>query len=166
MSGRGYLLDCNTVSARFNELDTVMQRAREIPPERFGFISIITLGEIEFGHARNVSTDPVRRAEFEQFIADNFPWVVCLSPDTARYYGAIRAELFRAHGPTAATSKKNRPEQLCDRVTGDSLGIDENDLWLASQAVERGMVLVSNDRMARIRDAALAAQGLRIDLWT
>jgi tRNA(fMet)-specific endonuclease VapC len=162
MSGRGHLLDCNTLSAYFDEVDTVVKRARRVPSESFGHISIITLGEIEFGHRRNSTTNQAVREEFEQFIEEKFPWIVCLSRDTPEYYGAIRAELFRSHGPQSATSKQNRVEQLCDRVTGHSLGIDENDLWLAAQAVERAMVLVSNDRMPRIRDAALAA-GYRLN---
>jgi len=162
MSGRGYLLDCNTLSAYFDEVESVVQRARKVPPECFGYVSVITLGEIEFGHARNQTTNQATRDEYEDFIRENFPWVVCLSTDTCKYYGAIRAEVFRRYGPQQKTNTTNRPEQLCDRVTGHSLGIDENDLWLAAQAAERAMVLVSNDRMVRIKDAAFAA-GVRLN---
>ena len=32
------------------------------------------------------------------------------------------------------------------------LGIDENDLWIVAQAVERNLVLVTSDKMWRIRE--------------
>jgi tRNA(fMet)-specific endonuclease VapC len=162
MSGRGYLLDCNTISAYFHEVESVVERVRQIPPECFGLISVITLGEIQFGHSITQTTNQTIRDEYEAFIEEHFPFPVEITRDTSKYYGLIRAEIFRAHGPQKKTNKHNRPETLCDRITGDSLEIDENDLWLAAQAAERGMVLVSNDRMVRIRAAALAA-GIRLN---
>jgi len=36
-------------------------------------------------------------------------------------------------------------EAWSDRVTGQLLQIDENDLWIAAQAVERNLVVVTSD---------------------
>ena len=52
------------------------------------------------------------------------------------------------------------PESCYDRVTGQELGIDENDLWIAAQSIAHNLVLVSNDRMLKIRTAA----GVVLDL--
>ena len=60
-----------------------------------------------------------------------------------------------------------RPEQLLDPITAKELEIQENDLWIAAQAIAHEMVLVTNDRMTRIRDVAKGAkQELRIQNWT
>ena len=60
-----------------------------------------------------------------------------------------------------------RPDQITDRVTATRLGIDENDLWIAAQAVQYNLALVTNDGMARIR-AVLSelAPSLHIENWT
>jgi len=42
---------------------------------------------------------------------------------------------------------------MFDAASGVALGIDENDLWLVAQSIERGLVFVSTDKMTRIRQA-------------
>jgi predicted nucleic acid-binding protein len=42
--------------------------------------------------------------------------------------------------------------------------VDENDVWIAAQAVESKFVLVTNDKLTRIRDAA-AELDLRMENW-
>jgi predicted nucleic acid-binding protein len=43
------------------------------------------------------------------------------------------------------------------------LGIDENDLWLAAQAVARNLTLVTNDKIEKIREAANGS--LYVENW-
>ena len=165
MSGSGYFLDCNTLSAYFSGNDNVVQRARLVPAECFGHISVITLGEIHFGHSFTQTTNQARRDDFERFIAENFPWPTPLDEDACSFYGDIRAELYRLYGPKEQNDSLNHVEQLCD-VTGHSLGIDENDLWLVAHAIARGYVLVSNDRMKKIKSAAAnVGHSLRLENW-
>ena len=52
---------------------------------------------------------------------------------------------------------------LWERTPDKLLGIQENDLWQASVAMERNLVLVTNDRMSRIAD--VAGPDLRIGRW-
>ena len=60
-----------------------------------------------------------------------------------------------------------RPEQLTDLSTSLELGIQENDLWLCAQAVGHGLVLVTNDKMARIREVSKGMEpALLIQNWT
>ena len=54
-------------------------------------------------------------------------------------------------------------EGWADRVTGQLLQIDENDLWIAAQAVERNLVVVTSD-LDFTRVIAAAVPELRVEL--
>jgi tRNA(fMet)-specific endonuclease VapC len=71
-------------------------------------------------------------------------------------YASIRAALFKKYAPTDSKNRVRsvRPEQLVDRTTALSLGIQENDLWIAAIAIEYHMILVTEDKMARIQEVA------------
>ncbi len=125
-------------------------------------ISAITVGEIGFGHARTTSPDPAKQNAFRKFIREHFPLPLPVTTSTATYYGPLRGELFRKYPPKG--KKQRRPEQCFDTETALELGIDENDLWIASQAYERNLVLVTNDGMARIRD--VAGDLLTVENWS
>ena len=56
-----------------------------------------------------------------------------------------------------------RPCQLADPVTATSLGIQENDLWIAAQAIEFNLVLVTHDRLNRLKE--VAANLLEFEDW-
>lgn len=63
---------------------------------------------------------------------------------------------------TCFRRKGLRPEQLVDPTTAKELDIQENDLWLAAQALEHNLVLVSHDKMTRLRKVA---EELRVQDW-
>ena len=72
----------------------------------------------------------------------------------------MRAGLFRKFGP-----KSRRPkwaEELADPTTAKLLGIQENDIWIAAQALQFSFVLVTNDKMLPVRQVA---PELRIENW-
>jgi predicted nucleic acid-binding protein len=48
-------------------------------------------------------------------------------------------------------------------VTSQELGIQENDLWMAAQALEYNLVFVTNDKMERIREVCA---DLQLENWT
>jgi tRNA(fMet)-specific endonuclease VapC len=77
-------------------------------------------------------------------------------------YGDLRARLFEKFAPKKRRRKGLRPEELVDPVTAKELGIQENDLWIAAQAIERNLVLVTNDAMARIQEVA---SELKVEDW-
>ncbi len=104
-------------------------------------------------------------------------WLVCCicsttkraavsRPSSARTptatYGDLRARLFEKFAPKKRRRKGLRPEELIDPVTAKELGIQENDLWIAAQAIERNLVLVTNDAMARIQEVA---SELKVEDW-
>lgn len=55
---------------------------------------------------------------------------------------------------------------MCDPISALALGIDENDLWLVSQAAEMNLVFVTKDGMHKIRDAVdEVCPDLSIENW-
>ena len=89
--------------------------------------------------------------------------LVPIDKHSANTYGELRARLFEKYAPNNKKRKGLRPEQLIDPVTSLELGIQENDLWIAAQAISRNLTLVTNDAMNRIRD--IAGKSLHIDNW-
>lgn len=159
----GYLLDTNTVSRYHTGHSYVVDRVQALPADAMLYISAITVGEIVFGHYITVTTDQERRDDFERFIRDEFPpgRILQVTSHAARHYGDIKARLFRLYPPPSR--RHNHPESCIDRVTGQALGIDENDLWIASQSVEHNLILVTNDEMRRIKEVA---PEIDVEDWT
>jgi len=154
---RGYLLDTNILNFWFNpacpEHSSVMARVNALDPGAPLRLSAISWGEIEYGH-RCVSRDSTpRQMEFSQFVETKLPHELPIGKGTSEYYGEIRSRLFDKFAPK---NRKNglRPCQLIEALTGKELGIQENDLWIAAQAAEFNLVLVTHDRMIRIQDVA------------
>ena len=125
-------------------------------------VSAITLGEIEYG-LRVVSEDSTPSQEaFRELVEHRLPMVLDISKTTRMYYGLLRARLFEKYAPRRKRRRGLRPEQLIDPVTSRELGIQENDLWLAAQALEFNLVLATNDALERLRDVCA---DLMIENW-
>jgi tRNA(fMet)-specific endonuclease VapC len=161
----GYLLDSNIIRYWFDEGRSehgrVLQRIQRLPEGTPLAISAVTLGEIEYGlrvHDESLAFE----GELKGFIDEQLPMVLAVTATTRIDYGSIRARLFRKYAPGELRRKNRMPEQLVDPATGLTLGIQENDLWIAAQAVEYNLVLVSNDRLTHIREVA---PELRIENW-
>lgn len=118
-------------------------------------VSVVTLGEIEFGHRVALIPDPAAQAAYIRFVQEELPGPFELTTDATTAYGDLRTRLFNKYAPGEKRKPKMRPEQLLDPVTAKELQIQENDLWLCAQAVAHGMVLVTNDRMTPIRNTAV-----------
>ncbi|MGH8059945.1 MAG: hypothetical protein ACREOH_22355, partial [Candidatus Entotheonellia bacterium] len=102
------------------------------------------------------------QAAFRELVDRRLPMVLDISKTTGSYYGSIRARLFEKYAPRERRRRGLRPEQLIDPVSSQVLGIQENDLWLAAQALEFNLVLTTNDKLERIRDAC---EELQIENW-
>jgi tRNA(fMet)-specific endonuclease VapC len=166
----GYLLDTNIVMYWFDprrpQHERVMQRIEERPEAAPLMISAITLGEIEFGLQVSKVSTPEQEAsqdELRVFIDTNLPMVLDVTKATRVYYGLLRASVFEKYAPNAKRRSGLRPEQLIDPVTSRELGIQENDLWMAAQALQYNLVFVTNDKIERIREACA---DLQIENWT
>jgi predicted nucleic acid-binding protein len=175
---RDFLLDTQTVRywhdsrcaqhvAVGGNVSSLCQLAEPMEVKPRLLISVVTLGEIEFGHQVALAPDPVAQAAYIQFVQEELPNPFELSADAAAAYGELRTRLFNKYAPRDKRKSKMRPEQLVDPATAKELKIQENDLWICAQAAAHGMVLVTNDRMTHIRDVATAMNPpLLVQDWT
>lgn len=155
---QGYLLDTNIIAYWFNknrsEHQSVTENVASRPATSPLRVSAISLGEIEYGHMANPQEGEPIQIQRDKFVREQLPTVLDVQKTTKLYYGALRAKLFERFGPRKH-KKGLRPEQLVDPISSRKLTIQENDLWIAAQAIEHNLVLVSSDRdMRRIQEVA------------
>lgn len=151
-----YLLDTNIIAYSFDttrpEHTKVVARvnaARQPDPTNNYvsrlYVSVITLGEIDYGHCVALTPDPAKQAAYSKFVHEQCPDARDITKHVAEQYGEMRAWLFNNCGPYAKKSKAKRAEELVNPTTGKELGIDENDIWIAAQAKTHNLVLVTHD---------------------
>lgn len=169
-----YLLDTNILSywydTRCSEharvVAAVSAATRPDPQSEYVsrlYISTVTLGEVEYGHRVALSPDLRKQTDYIKFIRDQCPVVLDLTQHVAEQFGRIKAWLF-ATGRKSLRSRVHRYNQLKDPISGEALGIDENDLWVAAHAMTLGLVLVTHDRdFDRLR--VQFASSLRVEDW-
>ena len=153
----GYLLDTNILQYWFDgtagKFPAVQANAEARAEDSPLYISVITLGEIEYGHAVHPEGAGNKRDEFVEFLQKRLPQKLPVSHHTIEPYGRLRAHLAMKFPPPGGWKNKKRAEQMYDPVAARELGIDENDLWIVAQAIERNLILVTSDKMNRIREA-------------
>lgn len=148
-----YDLSCPQHEAVVTNIASLQKQVESSENKPRLIVSVITLGEIEFGHRVNPSANPNVQTDYRKFVNEKLPVCLEVTEDVAAFFGEIRKRLFDTCAPGDKRRRKMRPEQLVDPITSKELGIQENDLWLCAQAVGHGMVLVTNDGgMRRIRE--------------
>jgi predicted nucleic acid-binding protein len=125
------------------------------------YMSCISWGEIEYGW--RVSADDRLREDDRKGLTQFKTLTVTRT--TSEAYAEIMARLFEKYAPKEKRAKKRRVEQLTDPLSGYALGVQENDVWLAAQAFERNLVLVTGDRMRRIKSVIAAVDTLTFEDW-
>lgn len=164
----GYLIDTQTICYWFDgtKFPAVQAAAEARSADSPLYISAITLGEIYYGHSAHPGGIGPKRDEFLKFVRDKLPQILPISHHTAEPYGLVRAHLAAKFPPPGGWNKKRRTEEMYDPVAARELGIDENDLWIMAQAIERNLILVTNDKMRRIREIISEIQpGFTIENW-
>ena len=155
---RGYLLDTNIASAAILEDHGFHEKVRnwlDSVGKNHLFISAVSIAEVEFGLSLNPLPVNVEK-EIRQGLSDYTPLFV--DKHTLPIYGKIRADILKKYAP----KKHNRItqkvlENLRDLTSGKLLGIQENDLWIVSVAVQHNLEFVTTDRgggMSKIVDVA------------
>jgi predicted nucleic acid-binding protein len=175
----GYILDTNIISIVCRSSDQHYAAVRANLRATAGpvFLPIIALAEIEFGLAKSTGYSEAQARALQEFLR-RYSQHLGIDDNTVEPYAHLRAQLWRDHGTVKETGKGHKerlPEELFDRVSGQSLGIDERDLLIAAVAAQYSLVLATNDSgqsMQRIREAAekLEIAGdkavhLRIEYW-
>ncbi len=175
---RDFLLDTNTIrywydtecpehSAVISNVNALRVVASGQHPEPKFVISVISLGEINFGLRVQKSELAAHSTANRKFVEEQLPTAWDVTADATEAYGELRARLFDRYAPGAMRKSGKRPEQLINPATALSLQIQENDLWICAQAVAHGFVLVTNDRMRAIREVSGSMQSpLLLQNWT
>jgi len=174
---RDFLIDTNIWEYWFNEAwepqhSNVLKRVSELKKECEKaeapfrvWISSVTWGELEYGYEAQTDKKRSLEAAFREFLRAIAPMEFVIDRHVTRDYGRIRARLFEKYGPREKRKKGLRPEQLIDPVTSLELKIQENDLWIVSQAVMKNLTLVTNDRRSLQPLEEVLGDELHIDNW-
>jgi tRNA(fMet)-specific endonuclease VapC len=109
------------------------------------FVSVVTIGEIVYGHRVVGTPDAVKQREFETFVRDQCPEPLEITKHVGEPYGEMRAWLFNKFVDKKKRSHARRAEEMVDPTTARDLGVQENDIWIAAQAKTLNLVLVTHD---------------------
>ena len=167
-----YLLDTSVATIAWDGLHKEHSQIRS-RLAAFGddpiYVCAISIGEKEYGLHVYLHIDAARsqavRAAWRQY------QILSIDHHTAEVYGHLRGALFRLYAtPTSrGRVKEKRPENLLDKTTGRELGIQENDLWIISVAVQYDLHLITRDDgggMRRVLGVAKDELGYgRVDVW-
>jgi predicted nucleic acid-binding protein len=143
-----YLLDTNLVSVLYdvrrpNHL-AVRQAIAALEPAAAQLVSAITIAELRFGLALwQALGQPLTHIEACIEQAEDHPLA-----EIGRYTAEAFAYVKSSVALQRIDVHRRKPrwvEAWTDRVTAQLLQIDENDLWIAAQAVERNYVVVTSD---------------------
>lgn len=160
-----YLFDTNHVITLLRERDArrakILARLASLPPESPVCIATVTLAELEVGCACKPAGRAEAQAELREVLAKNRFDIQPFTKHTAAEYGAIKTVLMKQYDRFGRKNAAKWPEGWAKPTTGEKLGADEIDVMLVSHAVERNMVLVSDDSMSRIFDA-LGKDGINV----
>jgi len=155
-----YLLDTNILRYWYDtacpENAQVLARVQVVrqadPQTRYVprlFISVVTIGEIEYGYKANPTKDPRKQSEYLAFVREECPERLEIAEHVGQHYGELKAWLFRSFSDGKKRTKSGLANELIDPTTARELGADENDLWIAAQAMAHNLVLVTHDSRGR-----------------
>lgn len=144
-----YLLDTNHCSNIIAGNPTLIRKVAEVGESAIA-TSAITEGELIY-MVENSRQKEENIVIFERFLQD-IP-IYGIDEETGRIYGGLKAQIMARFGPKER-SKRRRTRTV-------NLGIDENDLWIASIALQYAFTVVSADndfrRIKEVRDFPLEA---------
>jgi len=172
-----YLLDTNILSYWYNprspEYAKVLARLQAVrqPDPQTGYVprlyvSVVTIGEIEYGYKANPAMSLSEQSNFVEFLRGECPEPYPITEHVGEHYGALKAWLFDTFSPKDMRTKAKRLSQLVDPVSAEALGVDENDLWIAAQAMTFGFVLVTHDSRGNFgKLQSHFSPTLRVDDW-
>ncbi len=149
-----YLLDTNVISIlydpRHGKYSDVRLAIESLDPAAPQVLSVIVLAELMFGLRMAESTgqdlthirSTIERAQ-ERDLAE-------VGHHTLESYSDVKSRLA-LHWTNPQKKLPRWVWEWKDRVTGKDLQIDENDLWLVAQAIERNYVLLTTDKKLKDR---------------
>ena len=173
-----YLLDTNIVSYWYDSsrpehpkvlahVKAVRQRDPQTQYIPRLFISVVTLGEIEQGHRSAQTPNASEQSEYMTFVREECPEPLEITKHVAVPYGELKAWLFNKFSDKKKRTKAERAKQLVDPASARELGAEENDIWIAAQAMTLNLVLVTHDSHGHFGELQRQfATTLRVEDWT
>ncbi len=165
------LLDTCIASALLDPAHRSHPKVREFidsmdPRGDHTYVCPVAIGEIKWGYEICLEHDEERKTELLRRLR-RLP-VINIDKHTTDPYARVRAALFRKYGTPEQKRglkkiREKRPEELIDRSTAKSLGIQENDLWLVACALQHNMTFVTSDKMHRLREIVQDELKLHLD---
>ena len=166
----GYLFDTNAVSplwnARHPEHDNVKAYLSGVSHSPI-WLSTIVLAEIEYGLKIAPKMDTGSQNQVRREMS-NHPLILDIDKHTIGPYSDLRAELFKKYSQRDRRGRLTVkwPEDLIERTSAKELGIQENDIWIAAQAIQYNLILVTDDSMQRLVEVSENLDyPLRIARW-
>ncbi len=165
----GYLLDTNTASfiwnARHREHKILRSFLQGKAPSPI-WVSIVVLGEIEYGLKVYPGMDEGLQIEVRRRMSE-YP-LLEVDKHTVEPYSDLRAALFKKFSPKKRRGKLKVkwPEDLQERTSAKELGVQENDIWIAAQAIQYNLVLLTGDYMRRLEEVSkILSYPLQLAKW-
>jgi tRNA(fMet)-specific endonuclease VapC len=154
----GYLFDTNAVSPLWNvrhlEHDIIKNFFASVSQSPV-WLSTIVLAEIEYGMKITPEMDIDSQNQVRHEMS-NHPFILDIDKHTIGPYSDLRAELFKAFSPRDRRGRLTVkwPEDLIERTSAKELGVQENDIWIAAQAIQYNLILVTDDHMLRLAEVS------------
>jgi tRNA(fMet)-specific endonuclease VapC len=145
-----YLLDTNHCSYIIRRETSVIERLAQLE-NAIIYVCVITQGELIY-MAENSERKESNLVLVEAFLQTVH--IFDIDQTTSRIYGRLKADLINQF---ASREKSQR-----QRTKITDIGFDDNDLWIASIALQHNLTLVSADRdFKRLQEA----RSLSIETW-
>jgi tRNA(fMet)-specific endonuclease VapC len=145
-----YLMDtthCIKIMSGDNELRTKISNIIDLKMAT----CLIVCGELMFGlHKSDQFAENLRK--LESFYEDIL--IYGIDFETTDIYGRLKATIIERFGPKDKVKRRN--------TKTESLGFKDNDLWIASIAIQHNLILVSADKHIH---QLQGINGLKVESW-
>ena len=143
-----HLLDTNVISVLFDArrpdhaaVRTALEALDRSEPQ---YVSVVGMAELRYGmEAAAYAGQDVSHMRQTLVEADRYP-LAEINRHTAEAYGDVKARLAN-HWLDLSRRVPRWLEDWKERASSKILQVDENDLWLVAQAIERNYQLITSD---------------------
>jgi tRNA(fMet)-specific endonuclease VapC len=144
-----YLLDTNILLDYLNGVESTVSMANKF----FSLIStsVIVKGELFHGVYMSARIDDNERLVTE--LLDTLS-LISIDENTAVVYAKLKTAIYDHFGPKDRAKRRN--------TKTESLGFKDNDLWIASIAIQHNLILVSADKHIH---QLQGINGLKVESW-
>ncbi|MBH8577089.1 type II toxin-antitoxin system VapC family toxin [Nostocaceae cyanobacterium CENA369] len=144
-----YLLDTNHCSFLMEGVPSVANHLRSLGQVQLA-TSVIVAGELRFmgQNSEQKAANLIKINAFLQRIN-----LYGIDKETTEIYGDFKSEIIKQFGPKEKSKRKT--------TKLNTIGISENDLWIAATALRHSLIVVSCDsdfeRMRQVREFPLSS---------